>query len=88
MSSTSLPPKKRCPGGRRKHPERAIRDLPTVLGKRALTARDLDAPYRLTRATLKEIPRAELPRVEVNKRVHLDLAEHVESFLAERRVAQ
>lgn len=78
---------KRGRGRPRKHPvERPAKELPTLGGKRVLSPADLDHSYRITRKMLRGIPRSELPRVEINARVHLYLAEDVESYLLSRRV--
>lgn len=88
MSLSNSAAQKRGPGRPRKHPvEREARGLPTLGGKRALTPDDLSRQYSLTQAVLRNIPRSELPRVEINQRVHLYLAEDVEQFLLSRRAA-
>lgn len=77
---------KRRRGRPRKHPvENKPTQLPTLQGKRALTATELERTYGITRSILREIPRSELPRVVINQRVHRYLAEDVELFLARRR---
>jgi hypothetical protein len=78
---------KRGRGRPRKLPtERPHRALPTINGKRALTPSDVEGLYGLTRSILREIPRSELPRVVINQRVHLYLAEDVETYVLSRRV--
>lgn len=78
---------KRGRGRPRKHPvERASKELLTLSGKRALSPADLELSYGITRSILRDIPRSELPRVEINTRVHLFLAEDIESYLMKRRV--